>query len=51
MTIKINKQRFVVIIDKKIFAKFKKLAANENRSASNMAAKILTDYVEKNTDA
>lgn len=50
MTIKINKQRFVVIIEKKIFELFKKLAAQENRSASNLASKILTEYVEKNKD-
>ncbi len=48
MTISEDKHRFVVILDKEIFIKFKVLAAKENRSASNLAAKMITDYVTKN---
>ncbi|MBR1424054.1 hypothetical protein IJ579_00650 [bacterium] len=47
MSIKEDKQRFVVIIEKNIFEKFKNLAQNEKRSASNLASKLITDYVEK----
>ena len=48
MTIKEYKQRFVVIIEKEIYEKFKKLAETEQRSASNLASKLITDYVNKN---
>lgn len=41
-----EKHRFVVLIDKDIFTEFKKLAKKEQRSASNLASKIITDYVE-----
>lgn len=50
MTIKDDKHRFVVIIEKEIFEKFKKFAENEKRSASNLASKLITDYVTKNED-
>lgn len=46
MTIKEDKHRFVVIIEKEIFEKFKNLAQKENRSASNLASKLIKDYVE-----
>ncbi len=49
MTIKEEKHRFVVIIEKKIFEEFKKLAQKEQRSASNLASKLIVDYVTKNT--
>lgn len=48
MTIKEDKHRFVVIIEKEIYEKFKKLAEIEQRSASNLASKLITDYVNKN---
>jgi len=47
MTIKNDKCRFVVIINKEVFEKFKVLAAKEKRSASNFASKMITEYVEK----
>ena len=47
MTIKEDKHRFVVIIEKDIYEKFKKLAEKEKRSASNLASKLITDYVNK----
>lgn len=43
-----EKHRFVVLIDKEIFAKFKELAIKENRTAGNLAAKIIIDYVAQN---
>lgn len=47
MSIKEDKHRFVVIIEKKIFESFKKVADKEKRSASNLAAKLITEYTEK----
>lgn len=49
MVIKQDKHRFVVIIDKEIFDKFKILAEKEKRSASNLAAKMIEDYVNKHS--
>ena len=48
MTIKEEKHRFVVIIEKDTFEQFKKLAEKEQRSASNLASKLITDYVNRN---
>ena len=45
-----DKHRFVIIMDKDILKKFRELAEKDHRSASNLAAKILTEYVEKNID-
>lgn len=47
MTIKEDKHRFVVLIDKDNFEKFKKLAEKEKRSASNLAAKLIDDYIKE----
>ncbi len=50
MVIKKDKHRFVVIIEKEIFTKFKSLAEEkEKRSASNLAAKMIEDYVKENS--
>ncbi len=46
MTIKDDKHRFVVIIEKDTFDEFKKIAEKEKRSASNLASKLITDYVK-----
>ena len=48
MTIKEDKHRFVVIIEKEVFETFKELAQKEQRSASNLAAKLITDYINEN---
>ena len=48
VTIKDENHRFVVILGKEIFEQFKILAKKENRSASNLAAKIISDYVLQN---
>ncbi len=47
MVIKKENHRFVVIIEKDIFEQFKILAEKEKRSASNLAAKMIEDYVRK----
>ena len=46
--LKEDKHRFVVIIEKDIFEDFKILAQSEKRSASNLAAKLIEDYVKNN---
>ena len=48
MTIKEDKHRFVVIIEKDVFEKFKELAQQEKRSASNLAVKLISDFVNSN---
>ena len=48
MVIKEDKHRFVVIIEKNTLQKFKNLAQKEKRSASNLASKLITDYVDNN---
>lgn len=48
LSIKKENHRFVVIIEKEIFEKFKLLAEKEKRSASNLASKMIEDYVQKN---
>lgn len=47
--IKEEKHRFVVLIDKNIFNKFKELAEKEHRSASNLASKMIEDYIIENS--
>jgi len=51
MTINEDKHRFVVIIEKNIFEEFKKQAQRiEKRSASNLAAKLISDYVNEHKE-
>ena len=50
MGIKEEKHRFVVIIEKEVFEDFKKIAQNEQRSASNLASKLISDYVKNNQE-
>lgn len=40
--------RFVVIIDKEVFEDFKIVAEKEQRSTSNLASKLIIDYVKNN---
>lgn len=47
MTIKEDKHRFVVIIEKEVFKEFKNIAEKEQRSASNLASKLISDYVKQ----
>ena len=52
MTINEEKHRFVVIIEKEIFNEFKELAQKiEKRSASNLAAKLISDYVNEHKNS
>ena len=46
MPISDDKYRFVVIIEKEIYKKFKHPAEKEKRSASNLASKLITEYIE-----
>lgn len=48
MVIKKDKHRFVVIIEKETFENFKTIAEKEKRSASNLAAKMIEEYVKEN---
>lgn len=48
MSIKEEKHRFVVIIEKENFEKFKQIAHKEKRSASNLASKLIADYIKEN---
>lgn len=48
MTIKQNKSRLVVVLEKTLLQKIKNLAEEEKRSMSNMAAIILEKYFEEN---
>lgn len=49
MVIKEDKHRFVVIIEKEVLDKFKILAQKEKRSASNLASKLIYDYVKEHS--
>jgi hypothetical protein len=51
VVIKEDNHRFVVIIDKKIFKKFKEIAQKENRSASNLASTLIKKYVENSQNS
>ena len=48
MAISENKHRFLVLLEKEVLEKFKELAKKEHRSASNLATKLISDYVDKN---
>ena len=49
MVIKEENHRFVVIINREDFEEFKKLAEKENRSASNLAATLIKNYIKENS--
>lgn len=46
MTIKEDKARLIIVIEKTLLAKIKEKAEKEKRSMSNMAAFILEKYFE-----
>lgn len=48
MAIKQNKSRLVIVLENTLLQKIKKLAEQEKRSMSNMAAIILDKYFEEN---
>ena len=43
-----DKHRFVINIEKDTLEKLKKLAEKEKRATSNLARKIINDYVDNN---
>ena len=45
--IKAEKHRFVILIDKDSYEKFRELAEEQNRSASNLGAIVIKDYIKK----
>lgn len=45
---KSDKKRFVLLIEEDIYQKFKKLAAEQNRTAGNLGATLVKEYVKDN---
>lgn len=43
-----SKKRFVLLIEEDVFEKFKKLAEEQNRTAGNLGATLVKDYVKEN---
>lgn len=43
-----TKKRFVLLIENDIFDEFKKLAQEQNRTAGNLGATLVKDYVKNN---
>lgn len=43
-----KKHRFVILIEKENFEKFKELAEKQNRSASNLGSIVIKEYIERN---
>lgn len=41
-----EKKRFVLLVELEIYEKFKKLAAEQNRTAGNLGTKLINDYVK-----
>lgn len=44
-----KKQRFVILIDKESYEKFRELAEKQNRSASNLGSIVIKDYIKQNS--
>jgi len=42
------KHRFVLLIEPEVFEDFKKLAEEQNRTAGNLGATLVKDYVKNN---
>lgn len=47
--IKKNKHRFVVLIEKEDFETFKKMAEEQNRSASNLGTIAIKEYIKNHS--
>ena len=43
------KKRFVRLVEQEIYDKFKKLAAEQTRTAGNLGTKLINDYVKEHT--
>ena len=46
---KVEKHRFVLLIEPEIFKEFKKLAEEQNRTAGNLGTMLIKEYVKNNT--
>ncbi len=44
-----DKKRFVLLIDQDIYDKFKKLAEEQNRTAGNLGATLVKNFVRDNS--
>lgn len=42
-----NKKRFVLLIEPEIYEKFKTLAEEQNRTAGNLGATLVKEYVKE----
>lgn len=45
---KAAKRRFVLLIEEDIFAEFKQLAEEQNRTAGNLGTTLIKEYVKNN---
>lgn len=45
----IDKKRFVLLIEHEVYEKLKELAKEENRTAGNLGATIIKDYVKNHS--
>lgn len=45
-----EKHRFVLLIEPEIFEEFKNLAKEQNRTAGNLGATLIKEYVKNNTN-
>ncbi len=45
-----TKKRFVLLIEHDIYDEFKKLAEEQNRTAGNLGATLVKDYVKNNRE-
>ena len=43
-----EKKRFVLLIEPEIYEKFKSLAEEQNRTAGNLGATLIKNYVKEN---
>lgn len=48
MANKIEKHRFVLLVEPEIFEEFKKLAQEQNRTAGNLGTMLIKEYVKNN---
>ena len=45
-----EKKRFVLLIDHEVYEKFKTLAEKQDRTAGNLGAKLIKDFVKNHYD-
>ena len=44
-----EKHRFVLLVEKDVFEKFKNLAKEQNRTAGNLGTTLINEYVKNKT--